>query len=108
MLDIAVVVPAILGLLGGATGAEIVRQTILLLTGRAGRRRDEVDRAWARATRAWARADRESRYRRRMEEYAHGLRRLLIDAYAADPGQIPPWPDAPTTTGPTEAQKEDR
>lgn len=99
MLDIGQLVIAGLGALSGATGVELVKQLRQMLTGRAGRRRDEV-------ARAWRHADREAAYRRRLEEHAALLRRMVIEAGCLDPEEIPGWPEGPPMTGPTPAQKE--
>lgn len=64
----------------GAILLKLVEALIAHFTGRQTREAD-----------AWQQRDREARIRRRLEEYAHLLRRELIDVgYDAD--EIPAWP----------------
>lgn len=55
------------------------------ITGAEKRRRTDADKAWEQR-------DTESRRRRRIEEHAHELRRMLIEAPCIKPSDIPSWP----------------
>lgn len=101
MLSIAEWVTIGIGVLAGSTGTEFVRHLLPLLTGRAGRRRDEVSRAWRQA-------DREAAFRRAVEEHAGVLRMLLINRGCVAPEELPAWPEPPASTGQTEARGRER
>lgn len=65
------------------------------VTRREGKKRTDLDRAWS------AR-DREARKRRIVEEHAHSLRRMLIEAPCIEFSDIPPWPTS--GTGPVDTK----
>lgn len=68
------------------------------------RRRDDLDRAYERLQQARARADEADKRRRRAQEHASQLRRLLYEAQCVDPSQIPPWPG---DTGPIDTKEQE-
>lgn len=72
---------------GGAILLELVKRVLDRLSGRGRKRRDEVERAWARA-------DSEAARRRRSDEHASLLRRMLLGAPCVDAASIPEWPGA--------------
>lgn len=84
-MDAATVALVLTALGAGGILLELTKRIGGAVTGRGRRRRDEVDRAWRRA-------DREASRRRRMEEYASRLVRVLTAAPCVDLEQIPPWP----------------
>lgn len=75
---------------GGAILPEITKRALDAISGKGKKRRNEVDKAWR------AR-DREATTRRRLEEYASLLIRLLTAATCVDPKDIPKWPAYSTT-----------
>lgn len=81
--------PAIASLIaaagGGAILLELVKRALDKLSGQGRRRRDEVEKAWARV-------DTEASKRRRIEEHASLVRRMLIGAPCIDSTSIPDWP----------------
>ncbi len=95
-MDVQQIVALIFGFLGGATGLKLITGFWHLVTGRARRKRDEVDRAWDRA-------DREAVYRRRLQEHTSRLRRIITEAPCLTPDVLPPEPVAPESTGPIRA-----
>lgn len=52
-------------------------------------RRDDLKKAWEER-------DTQARRRRRIEEHAHELRRMLIEAPCIKPSEIPSWPSRGT------------
>lgn len=79
-------VALVLGALGaGGILLELTKRGLDAWHNRGAKRRDEVDRAWRRV-------DREATRRRRIEEYASQLRRVLHGAPCVDASEIPPWP----------------
>jgi hypothetical protein len=76
--------------LGSGSAGTIAIQRLIERTGSAGqRRRDDLNKAWD----AY---DRERKWRRRIEDYTHQLRRMLIEAPCIDPVDLPPWPSSST------------
>ncbi|GGD32977.1 hypothetical protein GCM10010915_11700 [Microbacterium faecale] len=70
---------------GGAILLELTKRGLDKISNRGAKRRDEVDRAWRRV-------DREASKRRRMEEHASHLTRLLFAAPCVEPADIPSFP----------------
>lgn len=68
------------------------------LSGREGKKRTELEKAWSAF-------DSERKRRRVIEEHAGLLRRRLIEAPCIDAAEIPEWPH--TMTGPIATQKEE-
>lgn len=87
----------ITGLGGGPLILAVVRAVWRATTGREGRRRSEVDRAWQER-------DREATKRRRLEEFASLLRRRLLEAPCVDDSTVPTWPES---TGPITTKKDE-
>ncbi|WP_067198954.1 hypothetical protein [Microbacterium sp. XT11] len=85
MTDWATPAAVLLSAGGGAILLELTKRVLDAASGRGRKRRDEVDRAWQRA-------DREAAKRRRIEEHASLLRRLLIAAPCVDSSEIPEYP----------------
>lgn len=86
---------------GGGIGLEKLASFLLgLITGRNGRRRDEVARAWMQADQERMRASRADVRRRKAEEHASLVRRMLIEAPCVPTDSIPPWPAPEPATGP--------
>lgn len=87
-------------LVGVALGSPVLLQAttwlVRSLTGREAKRRDD-------AQKAWLYYDRAEKRRRVVEEHAHRLRRLLIEAPCVDMQDIPEWP-ASGQTGPTDTK----
>lgn len=69
----------------GALLAQFLPWLWRFVTNREGKRRSDADKAWA---------DRDDQARRRrvIEEHAHELRRILIDAPCVERADIPSWP----------------
>ncbi len=67
------------------------------------RRRDDLDRAYERLQQARARADEADKRRRRAQEHASQLRRMLLEAPCIDPADIPTWPG---DTGPIQTKEQ--
>lgn len=63
------------------------------LTERAQQVRDDVDKAHEQVEKARKATDREARRRRKVEEFASLLRRMLIEAPGVNTADIPPWPE---------------
>lgn len=80
----------------GAILKDLIGWLIRAVTGREGKRRDDTQKAWRYY-------DRAEKRRRVVEEHAHRLRRLLIEAPCVDPQNIPEWP-ATGQTGPTDTK----
>lgn len=81
----------ILGTLGVR---ELLAFVVNWISGRAMREKGRVREVIDERDKAEDERDREAAYRRIIQEHASELRRLLIEAGAAD---IPPWPPSPTT-----------
>lgn len=92
-------VAAILGAGGSAALFGFGKQLLHLFTGRARRKRDEVDEAYRDR-------DREAAKRRQIEEHASAVRRLAIEASCIRTEDIPPWPAYRGDTGQIPTQKE--
>lgn len=83
-MDAGEIVLAVVAALGGGLGTALVTQ----LSSRAREKRQE-ERS------AWVERDLEARARRKLEEYAHWLRRILFKlglTEGLEEGDIPPWP----------------
>lgn len=80
-----IIVAISVAILTGAVGQSLVKLLIDTFTGREGKKRTELDRAWRERDKAHKR-------RRVAEEYAHILRKKLIEAPCVDEDEIPPWP----------------
>lgn len=85
MTEWATPVALLLSAGGGAILLELTKRALDALSGQGRKRRDEVDRAWQRA-------DREASKRRRVEEHASLLRRLLLAAPCVDSDTLPAYP----------------
>ncbi|RLV54838.1 hypothetical protein D9V41_14710 [Aeromicrobium phragmitis] len=78
-------------------GGDLIQAAVLMVTGgglvklvdslqawRKGRHQEEQD--------AWTQRDREAKARRKLEEYAHILRSMLLRR-GATKDELPPWPE---------------
>lgn len=97
---IQVIISGIVGLLSGTFGKGLLDHARESLTGRARKRRDEVDRAWTRA-------DLEARHRRILAESLSTHRRIIIEAPCLSADDLPPYPTAPGQTGPIPIKETD-
>lgn len=110
--EIANAVAIVLSAGGGMIVLKLIEHATAVFTGRAKSKRDEVDRAWAKAEQAEeARAhserarDQERRDRRIAQEHTSELRRMLIEASCVDTADIPPYPSSGPETGPIPKEK---
>lgn len=76
---------------GGVLLSQLVPWLWRTITNREKQRRSDADKAWAQR-------DEQARRRRIMEEHAHVLRRVLIEAPCVARADIPPWPTSRGTT----------
>lgn len=89
-------VTAIIAALGGPVLiVKIIDVYKAVRSGRAAREKAENRSALGRLADAEERADDEAAFRRRMEEYASGLRRMLIQMGVPE-GKLPTWPERKT------------
>ena len=91
-------VTAILGAGGLTAILTFGKHLVALVTGRARRKRDEVDEAYAER-------DKEAAKRRIIEEHASAVRVVAIRE-GVDPALIPAWPTYRSDTGQIPTQKE--
>ena len=77
-------IAALIGTIGGTLGLNAVIPKLWRKL-RGQERRDDL-------AKAWADRDEQARRRRVIEEHAHELRRVLIEAPCVDRRTIPPWP----------------
>ncbi|WP_119697054.1 hypothetical protein [Microbacterium halotolerans] len=90
-MELAAIISSLLGAGGiGAILIKLVERGLDKMSNRGNKRRDEVDRAWRRV-------DREASRRRKVEEHASHLTRLLIAAPCVDPTTIPKFPPYTST-----------
>lgn len=83
--DVQSIITALLGALGGGTLTSIFKQVWDWSTGKQGRRRNEVDRAYAQR-------DKEARKRRILEESLSVHRRVILEAGCLSQDDLPPYP----------------
>jgi hypothetical protein len=90
--DITQLIVAVLGIGGiGAITPKIIDGLTAWRTGKAQREKANNRTALSRLVAETERADREAAFRRKLEEYASGLRRMLIQLGVPE-DKLPPWP----------------
>lgn len=97
-MDAQLIVTAVLSALGGGTATTIFKNVWDWATGRAERRRSEVDRAYDKA-------DAERRVRIIVEDSLMLHRRIMREAPCIDETAIPPYPHLPPSTGPIDLKE---